>query len=193
MKPLRLTLENFAAQPSQQAEQAAQEARSIAYDEGFAAGWEEAVAAEISERARLRTDLDAHLQDLTLTWQEARDHALGALSPVLEALVAKVLPVVAREMLGDIILQHFAPLARQVTERPVVLAVAAGDVGPVQARLQDHAALPFQIVGDETLLPGQCILRSTPETLFDLDSLIQSLTEEIRTNHPPRSELRAHG
>ncbi|KFI27890.1 hypothetical protein CDV50_14910 [Haematobacter massiliensis] len=192
MKPLALTLENFATFP-QLAEEDALKAQACAYDEGFAAGWEEAVAAEVSERARLRTDLDARLQDLSLTWQEARDHALSALSPVLEALVAKVLPTVAQTMVAELILEHFAPIARQATQKPVALAVCPEDVAALQARLQDHDDLPFQIVADDTLLPGQCVLRSAAETLFDLDGLTQRLTEEIRNHYPQSPELRAHG
>ena len=192
MKPLALTLENFATYP-QLAEEDASKARALAYDEGFAAGWEEAVAAEVTERARLRTDLDARLQDLSLTWQEARDHALNALSPVLDAVVTKVLPAMARTVLAELIIEHFTPIAREATRKPVALAVCPEDVAALQERLLDHDDLPFQIVADDTLLPGQCVLRSAAETLFDLDGLTRRLTEEIRNQYPQRPELRAHG
>lgn len=57
---------------------ALEEARLASYDSGYAAGWEDATAAQSGDQSRIRAELARNLQALSFTYQEARSHVLRA-------------------------------------------------------------------------------------------------------------------
>lgn len=187
-------LENFEEEPLPEPEDLTAAAESAAYDRGYAAGWEDAVAAELAERLRLRTDLDARLQDLALTWQEARALALNAIEPLVMAVATKLLPRLAMETMGDLLRERILAFAGEATASPVLLSVAPDDRAAITERLSSHPELPFRLVEDVTLLPGQCLLRrGESETLIDLTETTETLRRVLRDQFHDRQEIRANG
>lgn len=160
---------------------ALEEERLAAFDKGYAAGWEDAAAAQSDDQARIRADLNRHLQSLGFTYQEARSHVLTALRPLLLDIVAKLLPEVARETLAPIVLETLMPLAEEMAEAPIGLVLNPAARPAVEALLTEATGLPLDLKEEPTLGEGQVYLRlGTTEARVDLDRAVAEIAASVR-------------
>lgn len=153
-----------------------------AYEQGYGAGWGDAVQAQSADIARLRGELGRNLADMALSHRDARRHILGSLEPLLQEMVAKVLPAVARQSLGHLILEELRPLASELAATPVEVRTAPACRDQVEALLSgpDAGDLPVTVVAEPTLSEGQAYLRlAGRETKFDLDGAVQAITTAV--------------
>jgi flagellar assembly protein FliH len=155
---------------------ALEEARLAAYEQGYAAGWDDAAGAAAKDDQKLAADLGRHLQTLGFTYHEARAHVLCALEPLLEAVVARILPAVAREAIGAVVAETLRPLAAQAALVPVRLAVHPAARPGVERALATEAALPLTLVEDAALSPAEARLTlGEAERHIDLDGAVAAI------------------
>jgi flagellar assembly protein FliH len=153
-----------------------------AFDRGFKAGWDDAVKARSDEATQISTDLASNLRDLSFTFLEARADMLGALGPLIEDIVAKVLPVISADTLGpqlrDIILEQVQTgIATEIT-----LAVCPDDQDKVTGILSDHPDLQVTLRSDPTLCAGQVFVRfADREQEINLDETLSQVRDAIKT------------
>ena len=158
-----------------------EEARLQAYDSGYSAGWEDATAAQSSDQSQIRADLGRNLQGLSFTYQEARSHILHALEPLFENVVEKLLPDLARETLGGIVLDRLMPLADSLADAPVTLVLNPASRAAVEPLIAEATGLPLSIEEEPSLGEGQVYLRfGTNETLIDLDRATLEIAMAVR-------------
>lgn len=158
-----------------------EEARLQAYDSGYSAGWEDATAAQSSDQSQIRADLGRNLQGLSFTYQEARSHILRALEPLFENVVEKLLPDLARETLGGIVLDRLMPLADSLADAPVTLVLNPASRAAVEPLIAEATGLPLSIEEEPSLGEGQVYLRfGTNETLIDLDRATLEIAMAVR-------------
>ncbi len=182
-----LRLEVFeAAEPGQDAIPAPvagadQESRLEAYEQGYRAGWEDAAAAHAEDQRRIRVDLARSLQALGFTYQEARAHVLKSLAPLMQDMVGKLLPEMAREALAPTVLETLMPLAEQLADEPVTLVVNANDRKAIEELLEQATGLPVTIVEEATLSEGQAFLRlGLQEVHIDLARATAEIAAAVR-------------
>lgn len=157
------------------------EERLAAYDQGYAAGWEDAANAASQEQAQIRGDLARNIQALGFTFHDARLHVLRALAPLMQEMVTRLLPDVAREALAPVVLETLMPLAETLAEAPVELVLNPASRAPVEALLEQATGLPLRLVEEPTLGEGQVYLRlGETETRIDLDRATQELVTAVR-------------
>ncbi len=160
---------------------ALEEARLAAYEQGYTAGWDDAVAAQGEDQARLRADLARNLQGLAFTYHEARSHILRAIEPLFETILARILPDLARVALAPRVLEALAPLAAAAADTPVDLVLNPAARPAVEAALAEAPPLPLHIVEEPTLGEGQAYLRlGASETRIDLDRAVAEISAAIR-------------
>lgn len=160
---------------------AMEEARLAAYEQGYTAGWDDAVAAQSDDQTRLRSDLARNLQSLAFTYHEARNHILRAVEPLFSTVLARLLPDLARQALAPRIVEALAPLAELTSETPVQLVLNPAARPAVEAALAGASALPVEIVEEDTLGEGQAYLRlGAQETRLDLDRAVDEITAAVR-------------
>lgn len=158
----------------------AEDERLAAYEKGYAAGWEDAVAAQEGDALRLREDLSNNLRDLAFTFQEARAHVLRSLEPLLRAMVNRVLPEVARAAFGEAVAAEARAAAGAAATAPVEILVAPENVAAVEAALGNDPALPVRLVADPMLADGQARFRmGVEEGAFDQDALIAAIRGHV--------------
>ncbi|MCX7646877.1 MAG: flagellar biosynthesis protein [Rhodobacteraceae bacterium] len=199
MIPGRLRLESFdapgalpggAAGAGPAPEVLAEEQRLAAYEQGYAAGWDDAVRAQADDAARLREDLAQNLRDLAFTFHEARIHVLRSLEPLLRAMADRVLPEVARAGFGAAVVAEAMAAARTAAGAPVDVLVAPASLAAVQAALGEDPALPVRLVADPLLAEGQARFRRPgEESALDLDALlaaIRSLVDDFLSQSQER-------
>ncbi|MDT8857972.1 flagellar biosynthesis protein [Paracoccaceae bacterium Fryx2] len=161
---------------------ALEEARLAAYEQGYTAGWDDANAAQSDDQSRMRADLARNIQSLAFTWHEARVHVLRAVEPLLQDVVGRLLPEMAREALAPVVLETLMPLAEQMAEAPVTLVLNPAARPAVEALLEQATGLPLKLLEEPTLGEGQVYLRlGDTETRIDLDRATAEITAAVRS------------
>ena len=156
------------------------EQRLQSYEQGYAAGWDDAVGAQSADMARLRTELGRNLTEMSLSFHEARQHVLASLGPLLTEMVTKVLPQIAHKALPHVVLEQLAPLADALSGTPVEVRTAPANVGPVERLLGESGSLPVKVTADETLSEGQAFLGTgRQDALIDLDTVVAAIGDAV--------------
>lgn len=130
---------------------ALEEARLASYEQGYTAGWDDAVAAQAADRDRIGADLSRALQALSFTYHEAREHVLRAVEPLLTEVVGRVVPAVARAALGPLVVEALRPAAARASLVPVRVCVHPDMRAAVAQALLLEPALPVELVADPAL------------------------------------------
>ncbi len=173
---------------------AVEAARVAAYEQGYSAGWDDAVNAAGKEQDKISTDFSHKLQDLSFTFYEAKSHVIHSLSPLLMAMVNKLLPELVAQAIGQKILEEILPLAELAAETPIQVVVAPCNRAALEPLLANATTAPLELVEETTLGPGQVFLRSGKfEKHIDLESAIQRISEAITSVETGNQEAFAHG
>jgi flagellar biosynthesis/type III secretory pathway protein FliH len=169
-----------AARPDHLREAEVAELKLAAYEQGYGAGWDDALRAQSEDIARLRTDLGRNLTEMALNYRDARRHILNALEPLLHEMVSKVLPAIARQSLGQVILEQLRPVADTLASVPVVVRVSPTNRELVQTLLARETDLPLRVETEPTLSDGQAHLKLPgEETLVDLDGVAAAIAGAV--------------
>lgn len=179
-----LTLETFSDEPPEALAEAtaslAEEARLAGFDAGYAAGWDDAATAHAEDRARADAATTQALQTLGFTFQEARNHILTALEPLLAEVTAKLLPAIAQAALPALVVETVMPLAEGLAEPPVTLRLHPECRAAVERLCVPALGLPVTIVEDATLSPGNIRLTlDAAEARVNLDAAVAALSAAI--------------
>jgi len=203
MRPLRL--EDFSASLSEpQAPEAsaapapelpdAQEIRLNAYEEGYKAGWDDAAAAEAEAHSRIAADFAKTLHELSFGYHEARAHVLGALGPLLTAMVEKVVPGVAAAGFASSVVEAAMRMAEKAADAPVEIRVCPENRQALVDLAGSDPGLPLRIVEDATLGPGQALLSGAAgECEIDIDGMLDSIRTAVDEFLTTEEEVRRHG
>lgn len=158
-----------------------EETKLTAFETGYSAGWEDAAAAQSGDQTRIRADLARSLQALGFTYHEARSHILRALHPLLEDIVGRLLPELARDSLGGVVLDTLMPLAERLADAPVTLVLNPVARPAVEALLETATGLPLRVEEEPSLGEGQVYLRfAREEVLIDMDRAVAEITAAVR-------------
>lgn len=157
-----------------------EEQKLASFEQGYGAGWDDAIAAQDAETTRVRVDLAQNLQDLSFTYAEAHRNMMAALEPLLSDMVGKVLPDLAKASLGPIVVGLLMPAAGSMAAVPVELAVSPATRAIVAPMLADAGSLPLTLVEDPLLSAGQAFLRfAEKETRIDLDAVVAAIARAV--------------
>ena len=156
--------------------EAVEDVRLAAYEKGYSAGWEDAVAAQSDDQLRIRDDLARNLGDLSFTYFEARAHLLGGLEPLLMGMVDRVLPEIARATLGAAVVAEIQAEAGRLASAPVEIEVSPANRAAVEAALGAEPALPVTLREQPALADGQVHFRfGAEERALDLEALVGAI------------------
>jgi hypothetical protein len=183
----RVTLESFEAEETEEQELALdaaafEEAKLSAFETGYQAGWDDAVAAQNAETARLHSDLGQNLQALSFTYHEARAEMLDALRPLLFEICEKLLPQLAHDSLAGVVVEQLMPVAEGLTSVPIVVTANPVALSQIEGIVAHKTDLPLSFVAEQTLGEGQVYLRfSESETRIDLDAVVAAISHAVTT------------
>ncbi len=172
-----------------------EETRLSAFDKGYAAGWEDAQAALTNDRSRMEADVSRNLQGLGFTFQEARMHILRGLRPLLSAMIGRLLPEIARETLGELVLDVLMPHAEAALDAPITIVTHPRARPFLNGLVEQAQGLPLTLVEDASVGQGQVFLRfqSGEETMIDLDRAIAKIMTTVHDFFAQTDEERAYG
>ena len=155
--------------------------RLSAYEEGYGAGWEDAVTAQTDARAEREAEATRNLQMLAFGYQEVRHHILRSLEPLLQDVAVQLLPRIARAALAPVIAETLMPLAERLADTPVTLRVAP-DVSDVVERLLPPITqgIPMVLRLDPMLQGGQVMIAAGgSEARVDMDAAAAAIAQAV--------------
>ncbi len=171
-----------------------QSEKLASFEDGYKAGWDDAVAAKNEDFRHISSDFAQHLQDLSFTFQEAVAHVVKSTSPLLEQMVNLLLPEIARHALGLQIIEQLQVKLRDVATAQVQINVWEGNYDAVNALMDRDFGFPVQVVPLADLKPGQAELRfAENETQIDLDEVVEGIGELIQGFLFENSKAMKHG
>ncbi len=167
-----------AAQPAE--EDAQEEVRLQAFENGYQAGWDDADKAHQTARDSIASDFAQNLQDMTFTHVEAYAKLCLAMRPLVAQLVTKLLPEVAQKALGAHVFQQISELIDAQAENAIEIAVSPDNLPSLRDLMDEALDIPFAIVEEPSLGPGQVYLRvNATEREIDLDAVQRTLSDAI--------------
>jgi len=160
---------------------AVEEAKVASFEQGYSAGWDDAVSAQQGDQTRIRADLARNLQSLAFTFQDARSHVLQAIRPLILEMVDRLLPEVAHEALAPTVLEALSPLADDLADAPLTLVLNPAVRGQVEDLVAQATGLPMVIEEEPSLPEGQVYIRFGPtETKVDLTQVTADIAIAVR-------------
>ncbi len=160
---------------------AVEEAKVASFEQGYSAGWDDAVAAQQGDQTRIRSDLARNLQSLAFTFQDARSHVLQAIRPLILEMINRLLPEVAREALAPTVLEAVMPMADDLADAPLTLVLNPAVRGQVEDLVTQATGLPMMIEEEPSLPEGQVYIRfGASETKVDLDQVTTDIGIAVR-------------
>ncbi len=168
--------------------------RLESFENGYRAGWDDAIKAQSDDRTRISSAFGQHLQDLSFTYHEAYAQVMNAMSPLLEDMVRILLPELARQTLGVHIVERIEAEARALGALKVIVAVSPDNMEAVGPLLEGEFNFPVELVADDTLTTEQADLRfGETEKQIDLTSLLASAREAVEAFAHDNRRTVAHG
>lgn len=198
MPPLRLEVFETDADASERAGSAGgpdlEEAKLAAYEQGFAAGWDDAIEAQSVDQRRLQADLARNLQAMSFTYHEARSHLLRAVAPLLLDMTTGLLPQLMREALAPVVIDTLMPLVEHAADAPVLIVLNPVARPAVEQLLVQSGGLAVTIRDEPSLGEGQAYLQlGETETRIDLDRAAADIQAAVRGFFDLAERERKHG
>jgi len=168
--------------------------RMAAYEQGYKAGWDDAVQSDVDEQNRIGVDFARNLQDLGFTFHEAKSHVMKSLEPLLIEVVSKVLPQLVSETLSQTILEELLPFAEEASDVSVQIVVASSGRAAIEALIDTSLTIPLEIIEEPSLADGQVYLRMGElEKKIDMNGAIERIGTAIKSVYALNEEALKHG
>ncbi|MBO9399543.1 hypothetical protein [Shimia sp. R9_3] len=160
------------------------------FEQGYKAGWDDAINAKSEEHANMSAELERKLQDLSFTYHEAREAIVADMAPTIEKAIMTVLPELARQAIGALAVEQLNEIVRECSETPVVLSAAPDAFQPVIDVMPETPQFPVEVVRDESLGEGQIRFEfAERERLLDMSEVLDTVAEALKAfTHETRKE-----
>lgn len=173
----------------------AEKLRESAFEQGYAAGWQDALEHMRNEDALRRIAAEEALQAISFSYHEAHAALQDAFVALTETLIAKVMPELARHALPARVAAELKAIAAQNTTLPLRLACAPTAVATLTPIIATAPGITIDLVPEPSFTDAQVALSiGAQERRIDFDALLAQLRDILAdsTQHTPETET-AHG
>ena len=168
--------------PEQVSKINAEAEKMSAYEQGYQAGWDDAVQAQLRDQARISADFARNLQDLSFTFFEARTHVIQSMEPLMMQMLETVFPSLMAEALGGRLIDEMSEMVAQSADNPIELLISPISRPALETLMQGSEIPAFRIKEEPTLAEGQAFLRmGHVERQIDLSTVTERMTTAIRS------------
>lgn len=157
-----------------------EEQRLESFEQGFKAGWDDAIKSQGGEQAKISSEFSRNMQDLSFTYHEAYTNVFKAMEPLLQQVVETVLPTIAHETIGARLVEQLSEMARDQGTQPVQITVAPSNHAMMEKLLQQEFGFPLSVIEEPTLGEGQVYLKfGQTERQIDLDEVLNGISQAV--------------
>jgi flagellar assembly protein FliH len=158
------------------------EDRLAIYEAGYQSGWDDCASAEAESQRRIGADLAANLQDLSLTYAEARRDVLASLGPLFEQMAAQLLPVLAAEAVAPAVIADLLDAASHASDTDIILLAAPAAVPALERLVEAQDGLAITVKPETVFADGQVSIRFGDERRdIDLTDAAERMAAAIRS------------
>ncbi|NVO56136.1 ABC transporter ATP-binding protein [Rhodobacteraceae bacterium B1Z28] len=140
-------------------EEALEEQRLAAFEQGYGAGWDDAVQAQQQSRGQVSAELSKSLEDMSFTYHEAITRMILSLEPMFQSLSQAVLPDVIERGFAACLVEQLCDMAREQIEQPMQIMVPEGRSEDVESLIPSDLSPAPRLIEDPSLGPGQARLQ----------------------------------
>ncbi|WP_425044964.1 ABC transporter ATP-binding protein [Primorskyibacter sp. S87] len=167
--------------------------RLASFEQGYSAGWEDAIDAQAQEQGKLTERFVQSVEDMSFGYHEAQGQLIETLTPVFRSLIDVVLPTALNECLGQHLVEQLSEIAQEEVEQPVFLHVPAGMAGALRPVLVKEVSMPLRVTEDAALGAGQVHIRvGDVEREIDAEHLLNSIREAVAAFIYQSTETKHH-
>ncbi|WP_037313777.1 hypothetical protein [Ruegeria halocynthiae] len=157
-------------------EEALEEQRLAAFEQGYSAGWEDAVQAQEQSRGQISAELAKSLEDMSFTYHEAATRMTLSLEPMFQSLVDAVLPETLDRGFAARLVEQLTEMARDQIGQPMQIFVPQGRATEVEAMVPQDLSAPTRVIENPSLTPGQARLQvGTSQREVDCSGLLDAV------------------
>ena len=187
-----LTLEDFsmptpsaeatgATQVPDPAQPLSEDAQLELYEQGYQSGWDDCAAAEVENNRKIAADLAANLQDLAMTYAEARRDILKALGPLFDDIAGQLLPALAAEAVAPAVIAELRDIAEASSDGRATLIASPVALPALERLIDTETGLQISLEAEPAFADGQVAIRFDAEKReIDLTSATEQMAHAIR-------------
>ncbi|MEL7092274.1 MAG: hypothetical protein AAFN94_11120 [Pseudomonadota bacterium] len=158
---------------------ALEEAKLVSFEDGYQAGWDDAINAQQKLDKSVSAALANNLQDASFQYHETKAQLLRTVEDLMKALVSSCLPSIAQQSLGHHICDLIRAHAQSGIDGEIELVVNPAAMPGVKEALE-HVVDRYSLAGDPALAPDQAQIKlSQSEHSIDLSSLISEVDAAV--------------
>jgi flagellar assembly protein FliH len=126
-----------------------------AFEDGYKAGWDDAVHSVQQETTAISAELGRNIEELSVTFFEARRQVCLSLRPFIDAVSGTILPALIREHVADALSRYVEEALGEEVAGTAVLVVSETDVEAVSSRIPSQEHLDVEVRVEPSFAPGQ--------------------------------------
>jgi flagellar assembly protein FliH len=171
-----------------------EEAALKSFEDGYQAGWEDAIKAQADTQSAIREEFAQSLQDMSFTYHEALFKLTSGMQPLMTELLEKLLPAVAKGALVAHLSEQLETLVKDMAEQPIEIVTSPENQIAIESLMPEGHDHPFRPSFDPTLSPGQAFLKiGQSERSIDLDQVIQGIETAMSAYFFEMEQKQKHG
>lgn len=171
-----------------------EEQKLEAFENGYQAGWDDAVNAQVTSHTRISSDFEKNLQEMSFSFHEARASLTKSLQPLFSDIVDTLLPSIARKSIGGHVVTQLTEMSKKQLDQSIEITVSPSSIEAIEMLVENTIQEPFIIVGDANLGEGQVYLRvGSEERKIDLDEVVEAVGAALTTFFNSQEQDKSHG
>lgn len=156
--------------------QAAEALRASAFEQGYGAGWTDALDQMRNEDALRRTAAEEALQTISFGFHEARAALETCFIDLCTQMVAKVLPTLVPQGLSELARQELCTLAASGFDGRLELLCCENSIDALQELASGISGIDIKLIVEPSFSDAQILLRvNQNERMIDLDGVLSAL------------------
>lgn len=150
------------------------------FEQGYGAGWDDAIKAQAETGKLLVDTVQQSLMDARFTRDQAMQSFIAATRPLLDQLVAKILPELGKRMLPHHVSALLTKAIEEASALPVEIRVSEDQHAAVSRLLDGKLPENASLVADPSLEAGQaCCALGSSEKQVDLPGLVSEIADAV--------------
>ena len=154
----------------------AEKLRETAFEQGYAAGWQDALEHMRNEDALRRIAAEEALQAVSFSYHEAHAALQARFLALMQAILAQLMPEAVRLALPSCLEKELADLVRWNTGLPVEILCAPQACATLEPVIAQAGGLKIELIPEPSFTEAQVALRlGAQERRIDLDGVLAAL------------------
>ena len=171
---------------------AREDQRLAIFEQGYSAGWEDALSAQTGQDRRATEAFASALEDLSFPYQEALAQMIANTAPVIEAILHQIVPGQIADHLARIVWDEVEALLRDPAQNPVEIVAAPARIAFLEKAMPQGIDATIRADGS---LDDDCVrLRVGPaERQIDMSHIARRLDGAIAAFRHQTESGKTHG